>query len=138
MKYLNKILIVAMFLFTLTACSTQESEPIQSQANQPQQSLPTVDRAGNPVEIPKDAQRVISFAPSITQVIDEIGLRDKLVAVDSQSPNYVKGVDELPQFDMMTPDLEALAALEPDIMFVSGMSSANDLESSLIKLALTE
>jgi iron complex transport system substrate-binding protein len=114
-------MIVLIFMFILTACSST-TESVESESDKI--SRPTMDRAGNSIEIPEDVQRVISFAPSITQVIDEIGWLDKLVAVDSQSPNYVEAVDELPQFDMMTPDLEALAALEPDIMFVSGMSSA--------------
>lgn len=114
-------MIVLIFMFILTACSST-TESVESESEKI--SRPTMDRAGNSIEIPEEVQRVISFAPSITQVIDEIGWLDKLVAVDSQSPNYVEGLDELPQFDMMTPDLEALAALEPDIMFVSGMSSA--------------
>jgi iron complex transport system substrate-binding protein len=116
-------------MFTLTACSTRspETEVEDQKAIEVQVdeiTRPTIDRAGNSIEIPEDAQRLISFAPSITQVIDEIGLLDKVVAVDTQSPKYVEGLDELPQFDMMTPDIEALAALDPDIMFVSGMSSA--------------
>ncbi len=122
-------MILLIFMFTLTACSTRspETEVEDQKAIEVQVdeiTRPTIDRAGNSIEIPEDAQRLISFAPSITQVIDEIGLLDKVVAVDTQSPKYVEGLDELPQFDMMTPDIEALAALDPDIMFVSGMSSA--------------
>ncbi len=114
-----------LFALILTACSAEQMETNSEQINETEEvSRPTLDRAGNPIDVPENIQRVISFAPSITQVIDEIGLMDVLVAVDSQSPNYVEGVENLLQFDMMTPDIEALAQLEPDIMFVSGMSSA--------------
>ena len=126
------LLMGLMLLFITAACSAQTSE---SESIQPSEgteasiesstlTLPTQDRAGNKIDIPDNVERVISFAPSITQVIDEIGMADKLVAIDSQTPNYVQGLSDLPQFDMMIPDIEALAALNPDIMFVSGMSSA--------------
>lgn len=38
----------------------------------------------------------------------------------------MEGVEELPQFDMMTPDCEAILALNPDIVFVTGMSYQGD------------
>lgn len=132
-----------ILMFVLTACTshdTQEAKSVDAtttettentettettETTEPSDSIrPETDRAGNPITLPQEINRVISFAPSMTQVIDELGLIDKLVAVDTQSPKYVEGVDSLPQFNMMTPDIEALAALEPDVMFVSGMSFA--------------
>lgn len=85
-------------------------------------ALPTVDRAGNEIAIPEEVTKVISMAPSTSQVLETLGLTDLLIAVDTQTPFYVEGLDELPQFDMMTPDNESLLALDPDIVFVTGMS----------------
>lgn len=107
MKKLTKILSLALALL-LTACAFAEA--------------PTQDRAGNTISVPAEINRIISLAPATTQVIDALGLVDKIVAVDTQSPLYVEAVAELPQFDMMAPDVEQIAALEPDIVLTSGMS----------------
>ena len=74
------------------------------------------------IAVPAEVESIVSLAPSITQVVEALGLTGKLVGVDTQSPLYVAGLDELPQFDMMAPDVEQIAALEPDIVFASGIS----------------
>lgn len=84
--------------------------------------LPTEDRFGNPIAVPTEITKIISLAPSTTQVIDELGLTDLLVAVDTQSAYYMEETADLPQFDMMAPDCETILALDPDIIFVTGMS----------------
>ncbi|MGJ4849222.1 ABC transporter substrate-binding protein [Bacillota bacterium Meth-B3] len=85
-------------------------------------AMPAEDRAGNPLDLKAAPARVISLAPATTQVIVELGLKDRLVAVDTYSPSQAEGVSELPQFDMMHPDCEAMAELAPDLVLVSAMS----------------
>lgn len=84
--------------------------------------LPTADRAGNEISVPAEITKVISMAPSTSQVLDELGITDLLVAVDTQTAFYMEETAALPQFDMMTPDCESILALDPDIVFVTGMS----------------
>jgi len=86
---------------------------------------PTVDRAGNEIALPDKVERVVSLAPSTTQLILDLGLGDTLVAVDTYSAMYYEETADLLQYDMMTPDNEALALLEPDVIFVTGMSFAH-------------
>lgn len=85
---------------------------------------PVKDRAGNDITVPDKVEKIVSMAPSTTQVLIDLGLGDKIVGIDTNSATYI---DKLPagvaQFDMMTPDNEAIAALKPDIVFTSGMSS---------------
>ena len=90
----------------------------------PALAMPAADRAGNALNLGAAPARVISLAPATTQVIIELGLKDRLVAVDTYSPSQAEGVSELPQFDMMNPDAEAMAELAPDLVLVTGMSSA--------------
>lgn len=87
---------------------------------------PSVDRAGNEISVPEEISSIICMAPSTAQILDELGLKEKLIAVDYQTPFYMEGVEDLPQFDMMTPDCEAILALNPDIVFVTGMSYQGD------------
>lgn len=87
---------------------------------------PTADRAGNPIVLPETVETIITLAPSITQVVLDMGLGDKIVAVDAYSAKYFPEVAGLPQFDMMAPDCEQMAMLKPDVIFVTGMSYSYD------------
>ncbi len=85
----------------------------------------TADRAGNEISIPEEVNTIVSLASSTTQVLSDLGLVNQIVAVDSYSIYYTQGLaEDIVLFDMMQPDLEALIALNPDIVFVSEMSNA--------------
>lgn len=83
---------------------------------------PVQDRAGNAIVVPEQVDSIIALAPSITQVLVDIGVADKLVAVDTYSADSKELPGGLPAFDMMAPDMEQMVALEPDLVLVSGMS----------------
>lgn len=85
---------------------------------------PDADRAGNAIALPGEVNTIVSLAPSTTEIIIDLGLADKLVAIDTYSAFYWPELAELPQYDMMAPDNEQLALLKPDIVFVTGMSYA--------------
>lgn len=84
--------------------------------------MPTQDRAGNEITVPETVETIVSLAPAITQVLVDLGAADKIVAIDTYSAG-TKGLSEtLPAFDMMTPDLEQIIALAPDIVLMTGMT----------------
>ena len=85
-------------------------------------ATPTEDRAGEPIKLPEAVEMIVSMAPSTTRVLTDLGLADRLLAVDTYSAGYQPELAALPQFDMMTPDTEQLAALQPDVIFITGMS----------------
>ena len=87
-------------------------------------AAPDQDRAGEPIQLPEAIERIVSMAPSTTRVLTDLGLSDKLLAVDTYSAMYQPELASLPQFDMMSPDAEQLAALQPDVIFITGMSLA--------------
>ncbi len=62
-------------------------------------------------------ERVVSLSPTSTEVLFAIGAGDQVVAVDDQS-NFP---EEAPTTDLsgFQPNLEAIAAFEPDIVFLS-------------------
>ena len=73
--------------------------------------------------------RIISVAPSITEIIAGLGLADSLVAVDKYSRD-VEGVQkDLPEIDFFYPDIEAIASLKPDIIIISGVNVGGSAES---------
>ena len=88
-------------------------------------AIPTKDRAGNDIKVPEKVEKIVSMAPSTTQFLIDLGLADNIIGIDTNSASYADKLKaDIPQFDMMNPDNEAIAALAPDIVFTSGMSSA--------------
>ena len=51
----------------------------------------------------------MTIRTELNPYLETLGLLDRLVAVDTYSPMYVSGLDSLPQFDMMNPDIEQIA-----------------------------
>ena len=137
-------LLASCLLLTLSACggkgetasstpssgsSSTSSESASSESSSaPAAQKPDKDPAGNDIQVPETINSIISMSPSITQTLCDLGLADKLVAIDTQSKAYAQGVkDGLPEFDMMQPDTEQMISLKPDLVLVSGIS---DVEGS--------
>ena len=141
-KFISVILAAAAALALATGCNNttipsvtipsvtvpSEVESLVSQGSELVSDLtfevPTKDRAGNDIKVPEKVEKIASMAPSTTQILIELGLADKIVGIDTNSATYAdKLAKDIPQFDMMNPDNEKIAALKPDIVFTSGMSS---------------
>lgn len=82
------------------------------------------DRAGNPIVIPSKIEKIISMAPSVTEILIDLNVADKIIAADTNTQKDGLLKQNIPYFDMMNPDAEQLIALRPDIVFTSGMSRA--------------
>ena len=82
----------------------------------------TYDRAGNEVALPENPTKVVCMNSAASQMLEDLGLLDRVVACDTYSPVYVPALAALPQFDMMAPDIEQIAVLEPDLVIVTSMS----------------
>jgi iron complex transport system substrate-binding protein len=96
-----------------------------------------VDRGGNTVSVSGEINRVISSAPSSTEIIVDLGLADKLAAVDKYSLD-IEGVDQnLPLIDFFFPDAEAIIGIDPDIIISNGHNNlgAGDDPYKLIREA---
>jgi len=68
--------------------------------------------------------RIISAAPSYTEIIAGLGLAGRLIAVDKYSHD-VDGISaDLPEIDFFYPDMEAVTGLKPDLI-ISGEINTN-------------
>jgi iron complex transport system substrate-binding protein len=78
------------------------------------------DRGGNTVSVPTQITKIISTAPSGTEIVLDLGLGDKLAAIDKYSLD-VDGVNkDLPLIDFFFPDAEFIIGLDPDIIISNG------------------
>lgn len=122
-KIISMSLALLMIVSIITGCtSTQSKETPPINPTGHTITLPSEDRAGNEITIPEEIKSIISMSPSITEVLVELGFGDKIIAVDTYSEDISGLPDGIPSFDMMTPDAEKLVALNPDIVFATGMS----------------
>ena len=122
-KMLSLITSIMVSSFMLTGCSTKD--------------VVIKDREGNDVTMPNKVERIISTAPANTEVLVELGLADKLVAIDKYSSD-VEGIpNDIEKIDFLNPDAEAIISLEPDLIIASGhnKSGSSDDPFKLVKEA---
>ncbi len=126
-KLISIALVVIMIATMLTACSQKQTQTVQTTKSQ-EIPLALKDPAGNQITVPNEINKIISMAPSITEVLVDLGFGDKIIAVDTQSKDIPGLPSGIPYIDMMSPDVEQLTALKPDIVIASTitMSGGND------------
>ena len=118
------ILLFVLGSVVLCGCTGRESS----------ESRVVYDRAGIMVDIGRPINRIISTAPSNTEIIAYLGMADKLVAIDRHSANVMApdgypGIpDNLPLLDFFFPDPEVIINLEPDIIIATDLNTGGSGE----------
>lgn len=88
------------------------------------QALQVTDDRGIGVTFAESPQRIISLLPSLTESVCAMEQCQRLVGVDRYS-NYPDSVLRLPKLGGgLDPNIEAIVALRPDVVLVSGASRA--------------
>lgn len=77
------------------------------------------DDAGRQVTIARAPERIISIAPSNTEILFALGLADRVVGVDSYSNYPPEATDKPLVGDYVDPDLETIVAAEPDLILAT-------------------
>ena len=80
------------------------------------------DDLGRSVTVPVKITRVVSLAPNLTEIIFAVGAGNRLVGVTTfcNYPEQAKAIAKIG--DTMTPNMESIIALKPDVVFVSTAS----------------
>lgn len=86
------------------------------------------DRGGGMVTISGPVNRIISTAPSNTEIIVDLGLADKLVAIDRWSVDVAGVPGGIPTLDFFYPDAEVIVGLEPDLILANGHNATGTSE----------
>ena len=74
-----------------------------------------VDQLGRRVTLPNNPQRVISLAPSITEIIYALGQENRLKGVTRYSDFPIEATNLPKVGSYVRPDLERIVALKPDL-----------------------
>lgn len=99
-------------------------------SSQEEQNIVVVDDQGYGTTLPEVPQRIASLAPSITPILFELGVGDKVVGVTSYDdyPYNFTAWFEAGNMTCIggfsTPNLEAIATVQPDIIFSTDVNDA--------------
>jgi len=113
-------LLVFAAAFALAGCGGAKSGNNGNSSVVPMRVV--TDDLGRTVTIPVKVTRVVSLAPNLTENIFAVGAGDRLVGVTTFC-NYPEQAKEIAKIgDTMTPNMESIIALKPDVVFVSTAS----------------
>ncbi|HKM51759.1 MAG TPA: helical backbone metal receptor, partial [Isosphaeraceae bacterium] len=84
--------------------------------------MTVVDRLGRKVTLPRAPQRIVSLAPSNTELLFAIGAGDQVVAVTSfcDYPPEAQKRQRIGGFSCESQSLEQIVALKPDLVVAAG------------------
>jgi len=85
---------------------------------------------------PGGVRRIVSLAPSTTEILYALGAGDRLVGVDQYSDYPPEAAKVLRVGSDLQPSVERIAALKPDVAFVATSANARELPEQLGRLGI--
>ena len=129
---LVSILLLSL-IYACTPSTTEESALPPSTLSFP---LEMTDQAGRVVRIDKIPEKIISLAPSNTEILYALGLEDKLVGV-TEYCNYPEAAKQKPTVGgFSTVDIEKVIEIEPDLILAANIHK-DEVIPALERLGLT-
>lgn len=90
-------------------------------------AVTVTDSANRTVTIAGTPQRIVSLAPSTTEIAFALGLGSRVVAVDTYS-DYPTEVKALPHFKTYPLNLEQLISFKPDLVLAAGITQPDEIK----------
>jgi len=132
-RILALLLLAVLLLAAAASCAGRASGPEDNTSAPTETQAPAVDlskdREGNAITLPAKIEKVIVIGPSNTEVLVALGGGDKIIGVDQWSTNVDGLKSDITVFDsIMDADGEKVIDLQPDVIFVTGMTKAGGAE----------
>lgn len=127
-----KIRVFALGLMMILVVSCAQATPTPTEAP----TISEVDDAGRAVEITGVPERIISLAPSNTEILFALGLGDQVVGV-SDFCDYPEEAQKIERVGFVEPNLEKIVELEPDLVFYIGGTAQLEKTQTMEDLGLT-
>jgi len=115
----KRLLAIALCLICLAlpvtvACATGDSSA-------PTGSIEITDQAGRVVTLDAIPQRIVSLAPSNTEILFALGLNDSIVGVTDWCDYPPEALEKDSIGDFYPPNIEAIVAMEPDLVVAANI-----------------
>jgi iron complex transport system substrate-binding protein len=111
MNIFKKSILISTFLFFILNLSL-----LLVSSNAVNYPLTIIDITGTAVTIPQEPQRIISIAPSNTEILFALGLEDKIVGITNYCnfPEETKNIEKIGETFPL--NLEKIVSLKPDLI----------------------
>lgn len=117
---------IIFFLCLFPACKTSQDNSLSTISTRE-----VVDDLGRKIKIPVKIERIVSLAPNLTETVFAIGAGNKLIGVTTFC-NYPEETAKINKIgDTINPNLEAIIALKPQVVFVSTASQIENFTKTL-------
>lgn len=129
MKRLISMFLAAVLCFSLAACSSDSSEEEKSTDESKTVTVTALNGASETVEVevPYDPQHIAVVDMAMLDIIDNLGLGDRVVGCSQTSLDYLQKYvtdDSIANLgSIKEADMEAIMECEPDIIFMGGRMS---------------
>ncbi len=127
-KITATLLSILMLTVFVVGCASQNKEVVESDklktekvVETPSFPLKLIDDAGREIEVQEEPEKIISLAPSNTEILFALGVGDKVVGVTDfcDYPEEAKSKDKVGGFS--DPNIEKIIELKPDLVLATGM-----------------
>jgi len=129
-------LVLAIPVSLLVACTPISEEPAPPDEEMPAFSLEVTDQAGRVVRIEKMPEKIISLAPSNTEIVFALGLEGELVGVTEYCDYPEAAKDKLKIGGFSTVDIEKVVEIQPDLILAVNIHK-KEVIPELERLGLT-
>lgn len=126
----NRVFALGLMIILVVSCA--QATPTSTEVP----AISVVDDAGRAVEVMGVPERIISLAPSNTEILFALGLGDKVVGV-TDFCDYPEEAQEIEKVGFVEINLEKIVDLEPDLVFYIGGTAQLEKTQTMEDLGLT-
>ncbi|HSE36764.1 MAG TPA: helical backbone metal receptor, partial [Blastocatellia bacterium] len=113
------VVIVVLVALSASSCSSRNNSPASART--------LTDELGRSVRAPARPQRIVSLAPSITEILFALSAGDRVAGVTSYCDYPAEAREKTTVGDTLKPSVERIVALKADLVIIS---TASQLEAS--------
>lgn len=122
-KWAMAILMLAMFA-VLAACGAEEEATDSQTADAQTTETMTVTHELGETEVPKNPEKVVVFDFGILDTLDQLGVESVAGVAQGNIPTYLEKYEDTEKYEnigtLKEADFEAIHAMEPDLIIISG------------------
>jgi iron complex transport system substrate-binding protein len=134
-KHCRTLLLVLLTSFFLSGCNLPAKPAPNAEENTGNTAafdypFNITDFLDREVTIAKQPQRIVSLSPATTEILFALGIGDRLVGVTSYDDYPPEKIRDLPKVgDFQGPNIEAILAQQPDLIFASRLSGKDQMDA---------
>lgn len=111
-----------------SSCSSKNASPAAART--------VTDELGRKVQVPAQPQRIVSLAPSVTEILFALGAGDRIAGVTSYCDYPPEARQKAAVGDTLKPSVEKMVALKADLVIISTASQVEASFQRLVELGI--